>query len=252
MRTLTIILAQGSQSRLPHLTVAKQLLPLPACGDIPILVRTLHQLKHLGLGPHTLDDVHNDTFVVTWYPTAEAIVRERRIPFIPGFTALPAPGNSSLRGFAQVMDHYDHLGLLGGVIAPFERFVCLLGDVVYSWQCLEQIVDVNPVHRPVRFVGTHDLSRDGGELWGFAWHRAATHELRVNLAHALSKHPSFQAYQPGQMRRLMWEFDNMPRASWFATCDDYTRDIDLPEHVDALPQLSRAAADDDATHGVTW
>jgi hypothetical protein len=82
------------------------------------------------------------------------------------------------------------------------------------------------------------------------------------LSEALDKHPPFDEYQPGQMRRWLWslmmtpgeirERDYLAMTGLYVRVDDYTRDIDLPEHVAMLPTLSELAAQDDLEHGVTW
>lgn len=273
MNTHVIILAQGAQKRLPNLPLPKQMLRLPGCGDVPILHRTLRQIWNL-MGGVSADD---RVTVVTWLPLMEELAslaldvedpaKLMSLPgcadampwtFTPSTTTLIDPGNSSLKGIANYLD--DHRRATAGV---YERTVVLLGDVVYSWACLRAIFEMT--HWRCGFVGTSDLSPSGGELWGVSWQRTAEHTMFSALACALDNHPKFREYQPGQMRRWLWEIDKLidgphvvpgnvgqaPR-TWYRAIDDYTRDIDLPEHVDMLGQLSAAARDDDAENGVTW
>ncbi len=260
MNTRVIILAQGEQRRLPDLTVAKQMLPLPACGNVPILHRTLRQLAAFAPLP---DDGILVAHVITWEPLATDLMGFQLPTPSPSWllctTTLEKPGNSSLRGMAQVT------ALPGGGSSPSrERTIVLLGDVVYSWACLRALFD--PVVT-FRFVGTSDLSRSDGELWGVAWHPEVNLQMRWGLKEALSHHPPFAAYQPGQLRRWLWAMtlpgwpppsgyvplDEVARkAPWYRAVDDYTRDIDIMEHVEALPALSELAAADDREHFVLW
>lgn len=178
--------------------------------------------------------------------------------YCPCTEALEDPGNSSLKGISRFLELEDNREDQ----PEWERTVVLLGDVVYSWDCLRAIF-ANTEPWP-RFVGTSNLSPGGGELWGISWLADADAQMRTFLGSALERHPPFHGtYQPGQLRRWLWEanttFDAlMPDAMrhrerpWFVPIDDYTRDIDLPEHVLAIPKLSEAAAADDAANGVTW
>jgi hypothetical protein len=90
--------------------------------------------------------------------------------------------------------------------------------------------------------------------------------MRQALERALANHPPFEEYQPGQMRRWLWEIDKyidgpfaggpwpdgVNRRTWYSAIDDYTRDIDLPEHVRELGRLSELAAADDRAHDLVW
>lgn len=281
MRTFVVILAQGSQKRLPELTVAKQMLPLPACNNVPILHRTIRQVWAL-LAPTMTEGSPNRISVVTWRELSEQIATYG-IPIVPVGTpnwidglhhqitreaantldvamryhpmvkTLPDPGNSSLKGIAEYLRHAQI------VIGQYDRVVVLLGDVVYSWACLRAILD--GTHWHMGFVGTSDLSRDGGELWGLSWEKTAEEPMLHSLSDALARHPKFTEYQPGQMRRWLWAFDEfmhrefgqaMEPRNWYVPIDDYTRDIDLPEHVKQLGALSEHAAADDRENGVAW
>jgi hypothetical protein len=260
VKTHVIILCQGKQSRLPGLPVAKQMLPLPACGDVPILHRTIRQLwRLLGMAEAVAD---SPITVVGSLAMSESLISayggvrvDDSVIYHPNTQTLRDPGNSSLRG----IDRYLSLPPSAMVVREWDRRVVLLGDVVYSWACLRTILDVSAI-TGTNFVGTSDLSRSAGELWGIAWTAAADRDMRAALAEALMKHPPFEEYQPGQMRRWLWAQDDlyadrarMTERPWFRAVDDYTRDIDLPEHVAMLPALSEAAkADDDAANGMNW
>ncbi len=275
MSTHVIILAQGSQKRLPELTVAKQMLPLPACGNTPILYRTIRQLFQLldvqsvlsprpGAWPSAIPSLRDMPLirVVTWFPLVEQVIRDgievgNRTIFHPSMTMLADPGNSSLRGVSRYLSSPETSEIVNA--REYDRTVVLLGDVVYSWACLRAIL--TGTHWRMGFVGTSDLSRDGGELWGLSWEKTAEEPMLHSLNDALAAHPKFTEYQPGQMRRWLWAFEGFmhrelgqavePR-NWYVPIDDYTRDIDLPEHVKQLGALSEHAAADDLANGVTW
>ncbi len=264
MKTNVIILAQGSQKRLPNLPVAKQMLPLPHCNGVPIMYRTVRQCwKLLAVTPETLGETAIS--IITWSQLADQITRQCipvevsphvRALYHPQLRTLADPGNSSLKGIER------YLRTFAGEVVSFnaDRTVVLFGDVVYSWQCLGAIFAGSHWH--FGFVGTSDLSTSGGELWGIQWMRSAQHNMLECLNAALKKHPPFDSnYQCGQMRRWLWAVDDTMRAmlgpafeprNWYKVVDDYTRDIDLPEHVDLLSQLSYEAMADDLTNGVTW
>ncbi len=255
MNTRVIILAQGEQKRLPNLAIAKQMLPLPACDGTPILYRTLRQLWHL-MGGIGVDAEHDhEVVVVAWYPLMEQLIRTPVIvkqlfhpsgaaadwKFSPKVDSLADPGNSSLKGIARYLRNID--------ANRADRTVVLLGDVVYSWNCLYALLrsftDEPPP--PLRFVGTSDISPSGGELWGIAWHKDAHDLMETALYNALEKHPPFTDYQPGQLRRWMWAMHpKFETTNKYVRIDDYTIDIDVPAHVEAIGAISVAAAADDA------
>ena len=245
MHTEVIILAQGSQKRLGMAHGYKQLLPLPACGGMPILTRTLHQLQH-------------NMPIITLVASNELM---NGIPGGFGFgsisrvdthVSLENPGNSSLKGIARYLE-------LRGPNHSALRTVVLLGDVVYSWHCLHEIFALS---RTYGFVGTSDLSAGGGELWGVAWTRDFEDTMLSDLGDALLRHPPFDdEYQPGQMRRwisgmkrgaIETHVFNMRRTGHYVAVDDYTRDIDLPAHLALLPKLSESAAADDHVNNAPW
>lgn len=256
MRAEVIILAQGNQSRLRGMSGYKQMLPLPRCGNIPIIGRTIQQLCRF------LDPAAVIT-TVGWpkmgIPTVETLSGE--LPTCRGVT-LPDPGNSSLKGISRYLEHR-------GVSHNFDATIVLLGDVVYSWACLNAIMGcamrtgaTSRHGASWGFVGTSDLNASGGELWGVAWAKQHDVHMLGSLADALLRHPPFEdEYQPGQMRRWMsgWKRGDVAEhrdtlAEWghYLAVDDYTRDIDLPSHVAQIPALSELAAADDAAHGMLW
>lgn len=247
-----IILAQGSQTRLPNLSFPKQLLQLPDCADAPILERTLRQLEVIA--PSAVI-----TLVASQRIIQEAIKFSNKSSLI--FCTLADPGNSSLKG----LDRYFKGS--GDVVTgdpKTHQTVVLLGDVIYSWHCLLSLFDVSGF-APVRFAGTSNLSPGGGELWGVAWRQGIHPSMLDSLERAMAKHPPASVddtYQPGQMRRLLWDIDakkrwnlNDGQRPWFVAVDDYTMDIDLPEHVRLIRRgtgVSHAASVDDKEHGLVW
>lgn len=263
-----IILAQGEQRRLPALKFPKQLLKLPACGDVTILRRTLIQVGHiLNHNLRADPEASRSVTVVCGDPTRALINADINEMIRPRTLTLSEPGNSSLKGI--------HRYLTGvGVIDPVADLnVVLLGDVVYSWACLSALLTpfyalstLEPLAGAgIRFVGTSDLGASGGELWGVSWNDIADDQMMTALDRAMRGHPPFSAYQPGQMRRWLWAQPEVrtsfgePRVhnagrynNHFTAIDDYTRDIDLPEHVAWLFPLSERAAADDRENGVVW
>ncbi len=266
MSTHVIILAQGEQRRLPALRIPKQLLRLPACAKAPddptpIIARTLTQIAMLSPVVESEGIAYCDKVSVTvvcagalydeldiWAKSSVWNTCKRVLSVAP--ISLKDPGNSSLKGIKRFLrdqcmddDTLPH--------PPNETTIVLLGDVVYSWETLHACMIAT--HWGMTFVGTPDLSRSG-------------ESMMTCLDAALAKHPPFSEYQPGQMRRWLWEMDAFidvnPTAAkiaglartWFKTSspDDYTRDIDLPEHVAELEALSIKAAADDARHGLRW
>lgn len=266
MTTHVIILAQGQQSRLPELTVPKQMLELPACGGVAIIDRTLHQLAML--------DDHAHITVVCGEPlrflltgvAGDVYSRTKRAMSLETHQ-LDDPGNSSIKGISRY--------LLANIKRPgfdVTQTVVLLGDVVYSWACLRACL--SPTHWHMGFVGTKDLSPSSGEIWGLTWEESARAAMMEALAAALEKHPPFHdTYQPGQMRRWLWAIDQfidtrdrgaatrgaedlhsafVPRRTWYTAIDDYTMDVDLPKHIPMLQAASEAACADDAANGLHW
>lgn len=256
MTTEIIILAQGVQSRLPDLTLPKQWLPLPACANTPILHRTLAQiwaLTNVSTGVAPL--ISSVTTIICGPRLDDQLSAGVRVPrghrFVPKRHQLGDPGNSSLKGINRALDCIrPRWGR--GAPAPANTVV-LLGDVVYSWQCLMELMHVT---RPT-IAGTSDLSPSGGELWGVAWPEMWEPWVWGALDEALDKHPPFKEYQCGQLRRWYWAMRDMSTRAGqngptYVPIDDYTDDIDVPADVANLPAISAAAAADDASRGITW
>jgi hypothetical protein len=250
-----IILAQGEQKRLPDLKVPKQLLKLPACGNVTILRRTLIQVGNILSHPLRIPRDSRSVTVVCGDAIREEIFADINEPLRPRTCTLGDPGNSSLKGIHRYLTDMNWSDPLAN------HNVVLLGDVVYSWACLSVLLE--PLDGPaaqIEFCGTSDLSAGGGELWGVSWNDIADDQMLTSLDHAVRKHPPFAAYQAGQMRRWLWEQPGAiiahPRvfspAYDYVAIDDYTRDIDLPEHVAQLFPLSERAAADDRENGVVW
>lgn len=249
MNTDVIILAQGTQRRLGQSHGPKQLLPLRGCGGTPILARTVRQIWVLA---------HWWPTIVTW----DAIRLHQEVNPVrcgdtlvtPAFFELPDPGNSSLKGISRLLEQRHQSGL------RLERTIVLLGDVVYSWRCLESLIEL--AAGSWGFAGTSDLSPSGGELWGVAWHRNHEDRMMSSLRDAMLRHPPFEdEYQPGQMRRWItgWQRGDLRdhvaqlrRTQNYVAIDDYTFDVDLPKDLLMLPSISSSAAEDDAQRGITW
>lgn len=242
-----IILAQGNQTRLRGLSGYKQMQPLPSCGGAPILARTLQQLCRIVNERSTIT-------MVAWPGLGQFELRGQSGESAPEYrhVTLPSPGNSSLKGISRYLE-------LRGERHTFSSTLVLLGDVVYSWACLDAIARSAGTWG---FVGTSDLNGSRGELWGVAWDRDYETQMMSLLADAMLRHPPFDDdYQPGQMRRWISGFrrgdladhrDQLAASVHYRSIDDYTRDIDLPSHVSMLPALSMSAAADDAAHGMMW
>lgn len=274
MRTHVIILAQGNQSRLPRLKTPKQLLPLPACGGMAILDRTINQvcqlaerdqtnmvitvvadrdirthLQKVGLdSPHVLSLWQNEAAGETYFVSDNIRPSE---PTTLTVLTLEKPGNSSLKGIAKVLS----ISLATQADVDTDLMVVLLGDVIYSWHCLEVLLASADVGRA--FVGTSDLGASGGEIWGVRWKTSLPTSMLFALEQALANHPPFYEYQPGQMRRWLFALEGKPReegGDWpsFIAVDDYTRDVDIPEHLELIPEISHHAALDDADHGLVY
>jgi hypothetical protein len=269
--THVIVLAQGSQKRL-NTTHPKCLLPLPACGGRSILYRTLHHVWSI-LDRQQVAD--RRVTVVTWYEVKkwfelndvwlyrdETQPRRRGIGDLLDFVSLADPGNSSLKGIARFLASDQ------GALWRGDRTIVLLGDVVYSWRCLDALF-TESITDNLCFAGSGDLSPGGGELWGIRWDRSVDRLMMDCLDRALLKHPRFEDYQPGQLRGWLWEVDKdldevaretavtptgyvWRKRTWFRAVDDYTMDVDVPEHIPLLMPASQKAAADDREHGVRW
>jgi calcineurin-like phosphoesterase family protein len=249
MTTEVIILAQGTQKRLGPGAGYKQLLPLPGCGNVPILVRTIRQLD---VYDHAQRDLGSSLHItlLTWRDLYQAMADLPELD--EAMIQLPDPGNSSLKGIARYLE-------LRGAKHWFDARVVLLGDVVYSWKCLEALFALSGSSG---FVGTRDVSEGAGELWGVAWARSHEEAMMVDLRDALLRHPPFDdEYQPGQLRRwitgmrrgeLALHVASLGHKGRYTAIDDYTMDVDVPSHIPKLGPASEAAAQDDACHDLTW
>lgn len=234
-----IILAQGP-NRLGARHEPPPLQRLPACGDTPIMWRTVRQVREINDG---------------WWPVVVTWDHVRAdFAFDSGLACyeLAEPGNSALKGIARYLEQRDLQG------RRYLRTIVLLGDVVYSWNCLRSIWDISATWG---FVGTRDLSLETGELWGVAWHRAHEDRMLITLRDALLRHPLGDEYHPAQLRRWISGLNRgdmrdhvrkLERMGSYAAVDDYTHDIDLPMHLVMLPDLSTEAAADDARCGLSW
>lgn len=277
MTTHVIILAQGAQTRLPMFELPhtpKQLvcLQIPVAAGIhkygvPILTRTLLQLDVIEAFLRIPANHEPNTITVVGWPsiaeyyTAHPVrVASIRMPDDsdrpicarrPEFVSLPDPGNSSLRGLGKYFDLQHERTVLSS-----DRCVVLLGDVIYSWDCLRMLLDPTA---DIRFVGTSDLSTSGGELWGIAWDASRTVMLET-LHEALAKHPKVDdVYQCGQMRRWWWAVRDVAIAAClpaeergYMVCDDYTFDLDKPADIRLLSERAPEVEADDRRNGVTW
>lgn len=254
MTTHVIILAQGSQTRLPGLRIPKQLLDLVVPGPIAPVWRgngsvSVHKISILERTFQMLVAMPATAYVtVVGGATIVSAVSAigRHVAF--GMT-LNDPGNSSLKGAHQVLaNQCDPDVCAADCRWQADRTAILLGDTVYSWKCLREILSP----RPIAFVGTGDLGRSEGEIWGISWNRDQDEVMRRAREAALADHPPahFTEYQPGQLRRWLWahcNFDRTPVTPYrdYYEVDDYTRDIDIPTHLELLPALARAAYEDD-------
>jgi len=237
-----VILAQGTQQRMGHAFryTPKQLLPLKHCDGTAILARTIFQVRQRF--PEAKIDL------VTWDHVCAGLGGLSDVTL----TQLPSPGNSSLKGIARYLE-------LRAPVRQQSKTIVLLGDVVYSWACLDALA-VLSAH--MGFVGTADLSSSKGELWGVAWHAIHDDAMMIDLRDALLKHPPLEdTYQPGQLRRWVvgWrrgdvadQVAKLIKTGNYVAIDDYTMDVDLPQHVPLLDNASKLAAADDARHNLMW
>jgi hypothetical protein len=250
--TEIVILAQGQRRLGAH--GPAQLLPLPSCGGVPILCRTVRQVSLL---QSSTADGEWWPKIVAWQDVRAGISWPGGFPggvstVTPAYVELGDPGNSALQGIARYLErrHQEN--------RHYDRTIVLLGDVVYSWQCLLALWEISEIGG---FVGTRDLALDKGELWGVAWSRTLEDRMVSGLRDALLRHPLGDEYQHGQLRRWVsgWRRGDMAdhisklrRAESYVDIDDYTHDIDCTRDIVLLPILSSAAAADDKLHDVTW
>jgi MobA-like NTP transferase protein len=271
--THVIILAQGSQQRMGKaIDRPKQMLCLDLPGRPMIIERTIHQLALMDVDHMTVVCAEPLNYHISAGVKAD-VWRRCKMPCPVDAYELGDPGNSSLKGIAR------YLEAQGGPTCenPDHWTVVLFGDCVYSWDCLARLVIApRATGAPYLFVGTRALSASGGELWGVAWSRPAYDFMIARLRSALEYHPKFDdTYQPGQMRRWLQVMpfiaqSDRPGMSWFqqslspemldahirmgtySCVDDYTKDIDIPPDLLALPGLSASAQRDDMEHGLRW
>lgn len=252
MKLHVIILAQGNQARMGHAfrDKYKQMVDLPACGNVPVIVRTILQVKHY------LSNVGEIAFsLVCWNKMIET-APEHWIPVLrmAGVAKyeLADPGNSSLKGIARFLET--------NIINDADRTMVLFGDVIYSFDCLDAIWMMT---ERFGFVGTSDLRNDGGELWGVGWSSNDEDTVALELRDALLRHPPFNDdYQPGQMRRWLvgWRrgdvsehVQRLIKINRYMAVDDFTCDIDVPENVRFVQTFTHEKAMlDDKNHGITW
>lgn len=262
MNTHVVILAQGTQKRMGDFVRPKQLLGLAAhqaaqAPNTTILGRTVMQVvkilgqRHSTIVNHCVEVVARPEvgaqLPIVLFP--ETPDEDGIITYTPMCTTLPDPGNSSIKGAMRFFTRPEaHFAPKPG--ATWERTVVLLGDVLYSWACLYALFQ-----RRFTFAGSSDLGRDRGELWGVSWCDDATSIMAQALADGLaasSKHED--EYQPGQLRHWLWAIDasqkwGADRRPWWVAIDDYTMDVDLPEHLPKLAAASLLALADDKEHG---
>lgn len=256
MRTMeVIILAQGTQRRMGPGVDYKQLLPLPACGGVPIMLRTCRQIDAMGWSgvAHEGAPLVQTKTIITWAP----VMRRLQQDVVAMHVELADPGNSSLKGIHRYMKIRE-IFPMAHTVTP-DKTVVLLGDVIYSWACLTAIWRMS---NGWGFVGTGDLSSSDGELWGVAWNREHEPFMLKQLADAMLMHPPVDDdYQPGQLRRWITGFSRgelaghvhgLRRKGRYVDVDDYTRDIDIQPHTLLIPSLSVEAARDDEQHGISW
>lgn len=247
-----IILAQGPEQRLGPRMVSRQYLPLPACGNIPILCRTVRQVWNTfqGIPMIATWDRQRGQADMRW-SVGGAPPGSHDITVTPQYFDLISPGTSALRGLSR------YLGLRRSVC---DRTVVLLGDIVYSWACLHAIDQISRC-QGVGFVGTSNLSEDTGNLWGAGWSRRHEPSALSDLNDTLLRHPALDdKHQPGQFRRWItaWTRGKMVdhihharRVGRYTDVDDYTRDI-TPDDIGKLPDISLSAQLDDIARGVAW
>jgi hypothetical protein len=191
--------------------------------------------------------------VVAGTSLTDALFQVAKWPVYTVSVELPEPGNSALKGIARYLELREAQG------RRYQRTIVLLGDVVYSWDCLEAIWEASTGYG---FVGTKNLSLSKGELWGVGWSRVFEDWMMTNLRDALLRHPPFDDdYEPHQLRRWISGIQRgdmadhvarLKRSGHYVSIDDYTHDMDIPHDLVLLPDLSVAAAEDDAKHGVVW
>ena len=289
-RTHIIVFAQG-----PELEGSpKPWMRLPGTGPAsvargpgtPIIMRTITQIYRmadLNSAPRAAlrDDITPISLTVVCAAPLHHLLAAEGDRLI-GTHTLTEPGNSTLDG----IDRYLRFRFArpSPYAGAHERIVVLLGDVVYSWNCLHALL-CSPC--PISFVGTSDLSPSRGHLWGVTWETEHHAILLSTLEAALAKHPPVAAYRPKQFRQWFFAGQADDRIASGAKdrsvldyvtaqavmvdhiyqfVDDYTQDIDVPTHLELLEhpgdrhnarwcewrELGRQAAVDDEKNGLVW
>lgn len=235
-----LLMAQGQQRRLPDLKHPKHLL---AVGGEPILVRTLRMLRDSTPGPWTRMDKDSVTIVGNASDFSRATVAaglEGLVDIIPN----NEPGACIVDGMIASRASWGY---------DLGRTLILLGDVVWSWAALEQVLADK---RPIVFAGTPVLTAAEGEVFALAFddpeelHRLCiTCPCRVDGSRARS----FMKAQGGHMRRLLWwtqeckklRLPARSKQTWhpdvYLPIEDWTDDVDTPADVARLPELARLA-----------
>lgn len=283
-RTHIIVLAQG-----PELEGSpKAWFRLPGTGPAsvargpgtPIIMRTvaqIYRMADLNSAPRVAlrDDITPISLAVVCAAPLHHLLAAEGDRLI-GTHTLTEPGNSALKGIDRYLRfRFGRPSPYAGDHSPYagddERIVVLLGDVVYSWNCLHALLCTQ---HPISFVGTSNLSQSQsrGHLWGVTWETEDHAVMMSMLEAALAKQPPFAAYQPKQFRQ--WFFagqlddriasgaQDRPALDYvtaqtvmvdriYHPVDDYTQDIDSLDHPE-LTELGRQAAADDKKNGLVW
>jgi hypothetical protein len=228
-------MAQGRQERLEGiLDVPKQALNV---GGEPIVRRTQRLLE---------DYVAPGEITVVGWPTFHNLDL-----IAPGVTlqTLNDPGTCIVLGLhrARAWRNWNH-----------DRFVILLGDVVYSKNSLRAIFSER---RELVFAGSSDLSRGAGEVYAVTLD-AHSQPLLTSLIRdtaCLRVCATRDRGQPGHLRNLLWAYQARhpflelekgtgyiigTKRCWWETfylpIDDWTNDIDTADDIETvLPALNR-------------
>lgn len=233
-----IILCQGNQSRLPDLKIPKQKLPLDRGGvTMPLINRTIG-LCDVAIPMPMWVTIVGRRSDFSFAETGVEVVE------------LTDPGNSSLKGLHRYLEHRRTCGPR----ADAGGTVVLLGDVVYSRDCVKLLGTVATTD--FAFYTSPDLSPSGGEVWAVVWPRDREKTIDTVLDLALAKHPPFEAYQPGQMRRLLYAArgsSQVPNPVVITSLEThFIRDFDKPDDLQHFEATARRALIDDREHGITW
>ena len=236
MSTQAIIMAQGGQTRLPSLAgKPKQLLQLEKYGA-SIIERTIRML------------IARDVDVAVIGPAAMVGLARVDRGRVVTVGTLENPGNTVIKGLAQIPLTISN--------PTFQRTLILLGDVVYSRAMMDLLVGCYspPLEAPI-VAGTPNLTSATGEVFGisfrFGWANQINEFVRTTKA------PPFTEYQPGQLRKLLWQLQcqdpdrairslgasGIPSKKYFRSIEgDWTKDIDTEKEMRTLlPVLDQKA-----------